>query len=95
MDAYGQATVVAKSPFFRWRKKSPPPERGRASAAFGDLLSTLDRLGWQADGRGTEWFEQRFRRVAAGVPASQPEPTVERRRRWRRDPVPAAAPETQ
>ncbi len=91
-DAYGAATVIAGSPFFRWRKKSPPPQQGAAAKALAELLSTLDRLGWQADGGGAHWFEQRFRRVAGSVPAAQPEPAVEPRRRGGRAPVTAPEP---
>lgn len=85
------ASVIAESRFFNWRRRSPPPERPDVTAALAELLEDLGGLGWEPDGRGAFWFEQRFRRTAAETEISQPEaPPSRRLRRRRRAPVAAA-----
>jgi hypothetical protein len=61
-------TVVAESPPFAWRSRTPPPETDEAVAAHRQLMATLSDLGWEAVHFGPAWFEVEFQRapVTAG-----------------------------
>jgi hypothetical protein len=65
--------MIAESPYFSWRSSEPPPESPAAVAAYLELAQTLDRLGWEPDGRGDTWFDTPFRRAEdstlQGVPS--------------------------
>lgn len=56
-------TVVAESPAFAWRARTPPPETDEAVAAHRQLMATLSELGWEAVHFGPAWFEVELERA--------------------------------
>jgi hypothetical protein len=74
--ADGDPTMIAESPYFSWRSSEPPPETPAAIAAYLELTQTLDRLGWEPEGRGDPWFNTRFRRVKDSTPEAVPSETA-------------------
>ena len=66
--ADGSRSVIAVSPFFRWRKSEPPPETPAAARALRALVERLEREGWAVCGRGDEWFGLLLRTQAADEP---------------------------
>lgn len=59
----GETKLVAESPLFSWHSSEPPPESAAALAAYARLIETLERLGWEPDGPGENWFSGRFQRA--------------------------------
>jgi hypothetical protein len=64
--------IVAASPYFRWRRGSPPPEsKRRARRAFDRLYEQLAEEGWRPYGQGASWFSvflERPRWLTPGLP---------------------------
>ena len=59
----GEMTLVAESPPFSWHSSEAPTESPAALAAYATLVETLERLGWEPDGAGENWFSGRFQRT--------------------------------
>jgi len=59
----GEMTLVAESPPFSWHSSEPPTESPAALAAYATLVEKLERLGWEPDGAGENWFSGRFQRT--------------------------------
>jgi hypothetical protein len=72
----GVWTPIAESPCFSWRSREPPPESPAAVAAYLELAQTLDRLGWEPDGRGDTWFDTPFRHAENNTPDAVPSETA-------------------
>jgi hypothetical protein len=64
-DGDEKAAWLAESPAFRLRDGQPLEPTDRARAAHRALVEHLTRRGWQPDGNGDAWYEQRFRRDRA------------------------------
>jgi hypothetical protein len=72
-----ERTLIESPLFWSLGKESPDPD-GPAAAAHRQLVEKLERQGWQADGVGESWYEQRFVRTAR-EPAAGDECVI---RRW-------------
>jgi hypothetical protein len=84
-------TAFLESSSFPWRKAEPPPESGRARAAFDELAAALENMGWQReDGLAGAWYAARFARsVERRYRAPTPMPLPARREP---EPEPVQAP---
>jgi hypothetical protein len=72
-----ERTLIESPLFWSLGKETLAPD-GPAAAAHRQLVETLERQGWQADGVGESWYEQRFVR-AAPEPVAGDECVI---RRW-------------
>jgi hypothetical protein len=61
VDPDDPETVIEESPMFRWLH-GDPPSSDAAREAHRELVARLERDGWRRAGKGTQWFELRFRR---------------------------------
>jgi hypothetical protein len=59
-----QTTLESSS--FRWRYAGPPPDGGRARAAYDELVGRLEGAGWTRDVDGSSWYATTFTRLAEG-----------------------------
>ncbi len=59
----GETKLVAESPPFSWHSSEPPTESPAALAAYATLVEKLERLGWEPEGAGENWFSGRFQRT--------------------------------
>jgi hypothetical protein len=57
----GRGEVSSSRPF-RWRKSGPPPQTSAASAAFQELVESLEEHGWRVCGHGDTWYSARLSR---------------------------------
>jgi hypothetical protein len=69
----GTASVVLKSPSFRWRKSTPPPQDfAPATAAYGTLVAQLEAAGWVGERTRGDWYSLELQRPAAVAAAAKP-----------------------
>jgi hypothetical protein len=75
-DADGD--IVAESPPFAWRSRTPPGRGRDAIAAHDALLAQLDRLGWEIVEEGPEWYERLLHPAASDetAPLELPRPEL-------------------
>jgi zinc-ribbon domain len=64
---------LTRSPLFRWREPSPPPEtHAEARAAHEELVRLMVESDWEPVGSDGPWYAERFRRPFTPPPDTLP-----------------------
>jgi hypothetical protein len=72
-EADGTESDVLRSPSFRWRKSTPPPnDLAPAAAAHGTLVAQLEAAGWVVGRTRGDWYSLELHRPASVAVASKP-----------------------